>query len=189
MYRCVMCQQPVPGKTASLRAHLEEATPGAPRSAVVFKNPQCIAALKSQNMNGLFPSHTVMKNILEQVHHMRSKFRKLTEDAHTNVWESFEALYNRQFASHNMIQKLSKENAVLLLVNCFDRVEILEERPTRLHPKTRHNSKIREQVLRCRVTEGKEKGGRGIEEDGKRRGFRQALEGGGSVGGRKVNAV
>ena len=67
-----------------------------------------------------------MKQILDYVRCMRSNFLKLAKDAHTNLRESLKALYNGPLMSHNSVQKLSKEHAVLLLVDLFDPADILE---------------------------------------------------------------
>ena len=139
----------------SVHALLWEATSETPRVAVVSKNFHRVAVLKSLKKNGL-PSHADTKKVLDRVRGMRSKFLKLVEDAHANLRESLEALYNGPLVSHNSVQKLSKENAALLLVDLFDPVEILEERATRLRPKPRHNSKTKEQALLSRVMEVKD---------------------------------
>jgi hypothetical protein len=154
IYR-IMFRQPASGKTVSVDALLGKASSGIPHVAVVFKKSHCVALLKSQKKNGL-PSHTDMKKVLNQVRDRPSKFLKLAKNAHTNLRESLEALYNGLLVIHNSVQKLSKENAVLLLVDLFNPMEILEERATRLRPKTRHNSKTKEQALLSRVMEVKD---------------------------------
>jgi hypothetical protein len=151
-----MFQQPAPWKTLSLHTLLGEATTGAPRTMVVFEDVHRVAALKSQKKNGL-PSHADMKKILDQVRRMRSRFLKLAEDGHTNLRESLAAIYDGPLVSQNSIQRMSKETAVVLLVDLFNRVVILEERAMKLRPKTRHNSKTKEQTLLSTVMEVKEK--------------------------------
>jgi hypothetical protein len=139
----------------SVHALLWEATSGTPRVAVVSKKFHRVAVLKSLKKNGL-PSHADMKKVLNQERDMRSKLLKLAKDTHTNLRKCLEALYNGLLVSHNRVQNLSKEHAVHLLVDLFDPVEVLEERDTRLRPKTCHNSNTKEQALLSRVMEMKD---------------------------------
>ena len=130
----------------SIQALLGQVSSNAPLVAYEITERDRVDVNLSSKRNGL-PTGTALKQLLQEVCILRVELLDLVTDHHSNLKEYLEVLMDRELKSKNKTDHLSKKELATVIINLFDKLEILGSMATVNQHNTRQKCKTVVQQL------------------------------------------